>query len=586
MSAQDYKALPGETITRPSLQEPICCRRTNFVRKITKELILFFLVVCALPGFAGHIKVYVLTGQSNSLGTSNGTEIDKSPGNYQADAQILFWWENWASAGVSIGTSTNRITHLQVQQGGYYAGSATHWGPEFAFGRALWNSGERDFMIIKCSRGGGGNTFWHKPATDHHMYDYIRNAVSSAVGALTNAGHTFEICGLLYLQGESNSSTEANEAGTRFRALLDNLRLDLPHAARMRGYIAGIAKAGTDPDMTRARHDALHGQFAPEIIFFPDLDLSDECVPADNLHFNVRAKLIVGARFADAVLGRLAAYSADLVSTSAQNPMLQGWSETVATSTTGQEALGLAPDPGFTNNCWRISDASESARGCYYSKQFSSVQCSWAAGLGWSLTVDSRLISGCGTTNKAWFLQYGDYSNRWVLWAHLDPSVQLLLSWDKDAVTMSPNSVVVQARHDGKYHSFALLNDLGAGPAAVMFDGQIVGQILPIAVSVSALPAGINWGTASTAGMVKANWRKVSFELGRFSAGRAECLLPNTCRVPFESHTNRTYSLARTTNLLNWSTVATNIAGNGGLVWVSDTNAPPEGAFYRLRINP
>ena len=184
-----------------------------------------------IPAAGAHFKLYVLTGQSNSLGTTNGTETDKSPGSDPADAQIKFWWENWASASTSLGNCTNRIVPLSVQQGGYYAGSATHWGPEFGFGRALWKAGARNFMILKCSRGSGGNSYWHKPAADHHMYDKVRNAVSNAVTVLTNQGHTFEIVGLIYLQGEGNVSTEANEAGARFRLLLDNLRVDLPTPA-------------------------------------------------------------------------------------------------------------------------------------------------------------------------------------------------------------------------------------------------------------------------------------------------------------------------------------------------------------------
>src|ERR1039458_8855217 len=92
-------------------------------------------------------------------------------------------------------------------------------------------------MIVKCSRGGGGNSFWHKPAADHHMYDYVRNAVANAVTVLTNQGHTFEIAGLLYLQGESNNSTEASEANTRFRTLLDNLRVDLPTATGLKLHV-------------------------------------------------------------------------------------------------------------------------------------------------------------------------------------------------------------------------------------------------------------------------------------------------------------------------------------------------------------
>ena len=108
----------------------IACAQLN-------RLLSLALLTVAATASAGHFKLYVLTGQSNSLSTSNGTETDKSPGSEPADAQVKFWWENWAGAGILIGNSTNHITPLLVQQGGYYAGSATHWGPEFEFGRAL-----------------------------------------------------------------------------------------------------------------------------------------------------------------------------------------------------------------------------------------------------------------------------------------------------------------------------------------------------------------------------------------------------------------------------------------------------------------
>src|ERR1035441_9534183 len=476
------------------------------------RLLSLALLTVAATASAGHFKLYVLTGQSNSLGTSNGTETDKSPGSEPADAQVKFWWENWAGAGIPIGNSTNHITPLLMQQGGYYAGSATHWGPEFEFGRALWKAGRRDFMIVKCSRGGGGNSFWHKPAADHHMYDYVRNAVANAVTVLTNQGHTFEIAGLLYLQGESNNSTEASEANTRFRALLDNLRVDLPNASRMNGYIAGIAASGADRDTTRAQHDAVYGQHAPDIMFFSNLDLADEVVPADGLHFNVRAKLGIGGRFADAVLGRLACYNADLVAANAESPILQGWSETTNTASTGQAIAGLAPDPGFTNNAWQIDDASASVRGYYYSRQFSSNQCSWASGLGWTLTAQSRLITGYAGT-KAWFLQYGDAGNRWLLWAHLAAANKPVVWWEKGALTLGGKGVVVQTSHDGRYHAFALAGPAGDGAATVLFDGQPIGSTLPLAAS-SALPAGLHWGTASTGGMGKGKLERGEFTLG------------------------------------------------------------------------
>lgn len=246
---------------------------------------------------AGHYKLFVLTGQSNSLGTTNGGEVDPTSGADPADTHIKFYWHNVADAETTIGTSGGVFKPLQDQQGGVYAGSATHWGPEMNFGRMLYRAGVRNFGIIKASRGGGGNTLWSK-ADGGHMYSHVVKTVNSATATLTANGDTFEIVGLLYLQGESDSTAEASEAGTRFKTLVDNLRADLPNAANLHGVIGGIAAAGTARDTVRANHSAI-GASTPYIDYFSNLDLQSQTA-ADGLHFHKAAKLRVGERFAQA----------------------------------------------------------------------------------------------------------------------------------------------------------------------------------------------------------------------------------------------------------------------------------------------
>ncbi len=148
-------------------------------------LILFLLLLAALPARAAHYKLFVLTGQSNSLGTTNAGEADPTSGTDPADSHIKFFWNNIADPTHPIGDSGGVFTSLQDQQGGYYAGSATHWGPEINFGRTLYRAGVRDFGIIKASRGGGGNSFWLKSATDHHMYTHVVDTVTTATNTLT-----------------------------------------------------------------------------------------------------------------------------------------------------------------------------------------------------------------------------------------------------------------------------------------------------------------------------------------------------------------------------------------------------------------
>lgn len=269
-------------------------------RPMARARLLFcFLALSAFASVrAEHVKVFILTGQSNSLGTTNGAEVDLTPGADPADPAIRFWWHNVADAATSLGDSGGAFVPLQEQQGGYYAGSSKHWGPEIEFGRTLRRAGVDNIVIVKASRGGGGNTNWSKAAAGH-MYQHVVDTVTAATNALSLAGDSFEIAGLLYLQGESDSAAEADIAGTRLKELIDNLRADLPNAANLHGIIGGIAASGAARDTVRARHEAIAAT-TPYIDFFSNLDQQAETT--DGLHFDKAAKLRIGGRFARAVL--------------------------------------------------------------------------------------------------------------------------------------------------------------------------------------------------------------------------------------------------------------------------------------------
>ncbi|MFT7489010.1 MAG: hypothetical protein ACI9OU_001410 [Candidatus Promineifilaceae bacterium] len=247
-----------------------------------------------------------MTGQSNSLGTTNGSEPDLSPGVDAADARVQFYWHNVANVSTSIGDSGGVFTTLQEQQGGYYPRSATHWGPEFNCARTLYRSGVRDVGIIKASRGGGGNINWSK-ADGGHMYTHVTSTVAQAAADLVANGHTFEVVGLMYLQGESDSGAEAALASNRLSLLIANLRTDLPNASGMVAVIGGIALSGATRDVVRAQQAALAAGDA-SVTYFSNLDLQAEVT--DGLHFNKAAKLTIGKRYADAFI-QAGAFSRD-----------------------------------------------------------------------------------------------------------------------------------------------------------------------------------------------------------------------------------------------------------------------------------
>ena len=249
-----------------------------------------------------NLKIFVLTGQSNSLGTTaDKKEPDITPGKDPLDAQIPFFWSNRSTrAGdgpaVLYDDSGGKIVSLRAQKG--EGADPLFWGPEIGFARQLAARGVKDFLVVKASRGGGGNSFWVKGAANDHMYRHVLDTVRRAVQAIPT-GIGFEVAALLYVQGESDNAVEAAASGERLRLLAKNLRQDLPHAAAMRVIIGGIASGGKNSDVVRAQQSALPA-VDPSFRYIDTLDLRPQRY--DNLHFSKGAKLELGRRMAGAWL--------------------------------------------------------------------------------------------------------------------------------------------------------------------------------------------------------------------------------------------------------------------------------------------
>jgi|UniRef100_UPI0037839BD6 hypothetical protein len=245
-----------------------------------------------------HLKVFVLTGQSNSLGTTaDKKEPDITPGKNPLDAQIPFFWANRSSrsgdgAAKLYDDSGGNIVTLRAQKGD--GANPLFWGPEIGFSRHLAANGVKDFLFVKASRGGGGNSYWLKGGRDDHMYRHVVETVQQAIQALPQ-GVTFEVAALLYIQGESDNPAEAAASGARLKTLAENLRKDLPNAAAMKVIIGSIASGDEKSDVVRAQQSAL-AKTDPTFRYIDTLDLRGQRY--DNLHFSKGAKLEIGQRMA------------------------------------------------------------------------------------------------------------------------------------------------------------------------------------------------------------------------------------------------------------------------------------------------
>jgi sialidase-1 len=275
------------------------------------RLLAATLLLAASPTTRGEetgkvLRVFVLTGQSNSLGTVGTTDTTMrfpAPGGHPAEQAggVPFFWNNRAdgtpAGDAGLGDSGGAWVALGAQTGGYYAGNDDHWGPEIGFSRMLWNCGYRDFAIVKASRGGGGNTYWSKGSADDHMYQHVLSTVNQAVASLPPGYSSYQIAGLLYVQGESNSSAEASAAGSRFSDLLANLKADLANAGAMTGVFGEIAGSGTDRDTTRAQQLALSNS-RTDVGYAESNGLATHNQDGLNLHYDAESQILLGERMA------------------------------------------------------------------------------------------------------------------------------------------------------------------------------------------------------------------------------------------------------------------------------------------------
>ncbi len=271
-------------------------------------------LACQAPTAAGDaVNVYVLTGQSNMLGTTGADDHLREPGRHPADAATRIVWANVSPANHDwpprlLGDSGGRLAPLAVQQGDGERNS-TFWGPEFGLARQLAARGRRGVVIVKACRGGGSNSLWDKAVFDRdpaagHMWGHLRDTLDTALDALTDEAGTVHVRGFCYLQGESDTDADAKVADERLAALVTNVTAHmeerLPGATSgMRVAVAEIAACGANArrKVTTAAQRAFCGR-SPDAAFVPTADLK---LKGDGIHFGGAAKLEIGRRLASAL---------------------------------------------------------------------------------------------------------------------------------------------------------------------------------------------------------------------------------------------------------------------------------------------
>ncbi|MEM9345947.1 MAG: sialate O-acetylesterase [Planctomycetota bacterium] len=235
---------------------------------------------------ADHVKVILLGGQSNMDGRGGSGGLPQALKSPQND--VRFYYRGNPS-----------LTTLRP-------GSGDDFGPEVQFGRNVADEFSSDnFALIKHAVGGTDlDTDW--APNNGGTYNAFRNTVNAGLTALTDAGHTYEIVGMLWAQGETDAkdgrTTAQYEAD--LNAFIGDIRTrygeDLPF------FLSRLSSGQTDvpanglTQIRAAQNNVAANDSNAYLIDTDGFGLKD-----DDLHFNAAGQVELGEAFGNTFINAI-----------------------------------------------------------------------------------------------------------------------------------------------------------------------------------------------------------------------------------------------------------------------------------------
>lgn len=241
------------------------------------------------------VKLFLLGGQSNMDGCGRGEEL---PGMFRSHPKNVVTWDNQKKIWVEL-TKDSMATARRQQ-----------FGPEMAFAHRLAKTYPNHTIAISKTAAGGTklHTQW---TPGRGMYQrFIRN-FRNATTNLEEAGLTYEVAGMLWMQGESDSETvEMAEAyETNLKLLVADVRKQTGNAKLpfVMGRISSSLLKKTPWNFDKAATV----QEAQEAVAADDdhvyiINTDRLSTRKDNTHFDTKAQLTLGGQMAGIMIRVLA----------------------------------------------------------------------------------------------------------------------------------------------------------------------------------------------------------------------------------------------------------------------------------------
>lgn len=239
-------------------------------------------------------KLFLLGGQSNMDGCGRGEDLPKP---YQSPPANVVTWDNRKQCWVPLTKDSMAIARHQ------------QFGPEMAFAHRLAKAYPgQTIAITKTSAGGTKlHTQW---VPGKVMYRRFIQNFRNATKQLEGAGVDYEIGGMLWMQGESDSETieMANAYEENLKRLVADVRKQTNHDTLpiVMGRISSSLLEKTPWNFDHARIV----QAAQEAIAAEDghvyiINTDELSTLKDNTHFDTEAQLTLGGQMGDIMLRAL-----------------------------------------------------------------------------------------------------------------------------------------------------------------------------------------------------------------------------------------------------------------------------------------
>ena len=254
-------------------------------------------------GWADVFDVYIAAGQSNMDGRGLNSELVGSLASYklpQADVPIRY-----TNPGNDDGTNAYQTDWVALEPGYCvppgYSGAlpSTKFGPEVSFGRAMADDATtRRVAIVKVAHGGTNLQGDWDPSDEingpkGYMYAGFETAVPEAIQALQAMGHSVEIRGMIWHQGESDGSGTSAATQAAYEANLTEfiqvVRQDLgyPNLPFLVGELESV-------DGGREAVRAAQANVAAAMDFVEFIPSEGLAVYSDGTHFTAASQIELG----------------------------------------------------------------------------------------------------------------------------------------------------------------------------------------------------------------------------------------------------------------------------------------------------